>query len=265
MFSIILTLLGLVGLHYVKCTQCACATTNVHVRDGPGLSHTILTILFTDQCLSYKGHRQTVNETSWVNVDYHGHNGWIHEGFVTLSPCVSSNVTNKQLQLPGCPKIITRTEWGARDPISTYRKLHHPVKYMFIHHGASDFCFTRTDCIQMMKNYQTYQIDFLGFTDIGYSFVVGEDGNVYEARGWDAVGAHTYGYNDVGLAICVIGDFTNRVPNDAAVNAVKQMIACGLSNGKLSNTYLLRGARDVETTASPGEKLYDLIKTWPHY
>jgi hypothetical protein len=38
-----------------------------------------------------------------------------------------------------------------------------------------------------------------GFTDIGYSFVVGEDGNVYEARGWDAVGAHTYGYNDVGL------------------------------------------------------------------
>ena len=29
--------------------------------------------------------------------------------------------------------------------------------------------------------------------------MVGEDGNVYEGRGWDQVGAHTYGYNTVGL------------------------------------------------------------------
>ena len=35
--------------------------------------------------------------------------------------------------------------------------------------------------------------------DIGYSFVVGEDGNAYEARGWMAVGAHTYRYNRVGV------------------------------------------------------------------
>lgn len=39
----------------------------------------------------------------------------------------------------------------------------------------------------------------LGWWDIGYSFMVGEDGNVYEGRGWDQVGAHTYGYNTVGL------------------------------------------------------------------
>lgn len=39
----------------------------------------------------------------------------------------------------------------------------------------------------------------IGWNDIGYSFVVGEDGNVYEARGWDSIGAHTKGYNSVGL------------------------------------------------------------------
>lgn len=38
-----------------------------------------------------------------------------------------------------------------------------------------------------------------GWWDIGYSFMIGEDGNVYEGRGWDEVGAHTYGYNSVGL------------------------------------------------------------------
>lgn len=39
------------------------------------------------------------------------------------------------------------------------------------------------------------------YSDIEYSFVVGEDGNVYEARGWDAVGAHTLGHNHDGLGM----------------------------------------------------------------
>jgi peptidoglycan recognition protein len=29
-----------------------------------------------------------------------------------------------------------------------------------------------------------------GWSDIGYNFIVGEDGNVYEGRGWTKVGAH---------------------------------------------------------------------------
>ncbi|XP_060586631.1 peptidoglycan-recognition protein SC2-like [Ruditapes philippinarum] len=265
MYIVLSLIVGLFCARYAECAQCACATTNVHVRDGAGTTHTILTTLATGHCLTFKGHRQTVSGASWVNVDYHGKNGWIHEGYVTISHCGSSSTTNNHVQLAGCPHIITRAEWGARASTSVHGKLHLPVKYMFIHHGASGFCHTKADCIQKVKSYQNYHMDGHGWSDIGYSFVVGEDGNVYEARGWDAVGAHTYGYNSVGLAICVIGDFTSRVPNDAALNAVKQLIACGLANGKLSSTYLLRGHRDVGQTACPGQKLYDLIQTWPHY
>lgn len=29
--------------------------------------------------------------------------------------------------------------------------------------------------------------------------MVGEDGNVYEGRGWSKIGAHTYGYNFNGI------------------------------------------------------------------
>ena len=48
-----------------------------------------------------------------------------------------------------------------------------------------------------------------GWSDIGYSFLVGGDGNIYEGRGWDRVGAHTSGYNSVGLAWSYIGSFTS--------------------------------------------------------
>ena len=57
----------------------------------------------------------------------------------------------------------------------------------------------------------SFEFDFIhiGWWDIGYSFLIGEDGNVYEGRGWDVVGAHTKGYNDVGLAFSILGNFTS--------------------------------------------------------
>ena len=66
-------------------------------------------------------------------------------------------------------------------------------------------------------------------------------------------------------AICVIGDFTDHVPNDLALNAVQQMIECAAANGKIVTDYILKGHRDVGTTACPGTEYYKLLQTWPHY
>lgn len=68
-----------------------------------------------------------------------------------------------------------------------------------------------------------------GWCDIGYSFLVGEDGRGYEGRGWRYVGAHTSGYNSVGHAICTMGDFMSVRPNDAAMMAVQHLIDCCLN------------------------------------
>jgi hypothetical protein len=65
--------------------------------------------------------------------------------------------------------------------------------------------------------------------------------------------------------ICVIGDFSNNVPNEAAQNAVKQLITCSKSNDKLLSTYTIRAHRDLKNTECPGQKFYDVIKTWSRY
>jgi len=49
-----------------------------------------------------------------------------------------------------------------------------------------------------------------GWIDIGYHFVVGEEGNVYERRGWTSVGAHAAGCNSRSIGIAFIGDFTGK-------------------------------------------------------
>ena len=51
-----------------------------------------------------------------------------------------------------------------------------------------------------------------------YSFLIGGDGNVYEGRGWNVEGAHTYNFNDVGYGICFIGDFMEVLPEQSAQN-----------------------------------------------
>ena len=69
------------------------------------------------------------------------------------------------------------------------------------------YCIMFTIILMASKCY----LYFLGWSDIGYSFLVGEDGNVYEGRGFDREGAHTQGYNNVGLAWSFMGSFTSSV------------------------------------------------------
>lgn len=42
------------------------------------------------------------------------------------------------------------------------------------------------------------------------SFLIGNDGNVYEGAGWNKVGAHTLGYNRKSIGIAFIGDFSGK-------------------------------------------------------
>ncbi|XP_062577288.1 peptidoglycan recognition protein 1-like [Saccostrea cucullata] len=102
------------------------------------------------------------------------------------------------------------------------------------------------------------------WSDIGYSFLVGNDGNVYEGRGWSRVGAHTSGYNN-DLAASFIGTFTDQLPISAALNAAKNLIQCGVDKGYIKSSYTLHGHRDVSSTTCPGNMLYAEIRKWPHY
>ena len=72
-----------------------------------------------------------------------------------------------------------------------------------------------------------------GWSDIGYSFLIGEDGRVYEGRGWGVVGAHTLHYNAVAYGFCVIGNYMDRAPDQAALGALQAVINCGVKKVSL--------------------------------
>ncbi|XP_072043746.1 uncharacterized protein [Amphiura filiformis] len=162
---------------------------------------------------------------------------------------------------------VTRSGWGARDPSDPHTTISTPVEYVFIHHTVTSECSTQSACSTTIQGIQNYHMDDKEWKDIGYSFLAGGDGQIYEGRGWDKEGAHTAGYNSVGLAFSFIGDFSSKLPDTAALKAVANAIQCGVKNGYIQSNYKLRGHKQMGTnTFCPGNKLYgEIVQKWPNW
>ncbi|KAK2916790.1 hypothetical protein QQF64_025402 [Cirrhinus molitorella] len=167
-----------------------------------------------------------------------------------------------------CPSIMTRAQWGAAAFIGSPSYLSLPVPYLFIHHTYSPSrpCTTFDQCASDMRSMQQYHQQTNGWSDIGYSFVAGSDGNMYEGRGWNWVGAHTSGYNSQGYGVCFIGDYTSVLPITSAMNMVRyDFTSCAIDGGRLSSSYSLYGHRQASSTECPGNTLYREIQNWANW
>lgn len=162
-------------------------------------------------------------------------------------------------------RIVNRRTWLAQPPARANNPLHVPVPYVVILHTATENCSTQADCIFIVRHVQTFHIESNGWNDIGYSFLVGGDGNVYEGRGWDTEGAFALGYNRKAIGIAFIGTFTAELPVPKQIQAGKQLIDLGVDLNKISPDYKLLAHRQLSPTESPGQAFFELLKTWPHW
>ncbi|EDS27551.1 peptidoglycan recognition protein-lc [Culex quinquefasciatus] len=164
-------------------------------------------------------------------------------------------------------RIVTRNEWLAQPPREKLDDLKLPVHKVIIAHTATEECSTQSQCVAMTSRIQGFHMapDSKNFSDIGYNFLVGADGNAYEGRGWDKQGAHTKGFNKGSICIAFIGTFTDVEAPLTQLSAARQLMALGVELGKVHEHYRLYGHRQLAPFESPGRKLYEVIKTWPHW
>jgi N-acetylmuramoyl-L-alanine amidase len=94
---------------------------------------------------------------------------------------------------------VTRDEWLAQPANDGVSKLELPAGRVIISHSATDVCMTQAACTFRTRFIQTFHIESRQWSDIGYNFLLGGDGNVYDGRGWDQEGAHTKGKRTANL------------------------------------------------------------------
>ncbi|KAM7246670.1 hypothetical protein CapIbe_002968 [Capra ibex] len=189
--------------------------------------------------------------------------------------CLSSqqNASLKEV----CPLIVQRSAWDARE--AHCPEMNQPAQYVIIIHTAGRTCNRSDECRVLVQDIQSSFMDRLDSCDIGYksdidtmetkavlkSFLVGQDGIIYEGVGWSVQGSHTPSYNDIALGLAFMGTFSGSPPNAAALEAAENLIQCSVIKGHLVSDYLLVGHSDVTNVLSPGRALYNVIKTWPHF
>ncbi|XP_020816696.1 peptidoglycan-recognition protein LC isoform X2 [Drosophila serrata] len=161
--------------------------------------------------------------------------------------------------------IIGIKSWGGMPTRGTLTPLNLPVSRVIISDTPPDVCETRASCSYWARVTQSRHMDTFNWPQMGYNFLVGGDGRIYEGRGWNIEGAHTRDNNNNSIGISFMGNFRRIVPSPKSLEACQLLIEQGVRLKKLSPDYQLLGHRQLTGTLMPGEELYRSIQTWPHW
>jgi len=188
------------------------------------------------------------------------------------------------------PSIISRAGWGSPDPYGNLFKgttrywdpAYYPVKQIFLHHTVFNNTSDPAAAVRAVWEYHTYT---RGWGDIGYNYLIDQQGRVYEGRfGGDNVTAgHVYTFNNRSLGVAVLGCFQSNnsacagapPPSPTMINSLTTFLAwkstnyeidptathtfCGTSSCKTLKT--IASHRDANATACPGNLIYDKMST----
>lgn len=121
--------------------------------------------------------------------------------------------------------IVEREAWGARPPRSRVLVTWDRSVRLHLHHTATAAHPPGTPqrhVAGLVRAIQNHHMFTNGWSDIGYGWLVDEDGRVYVGRGIEVQGAHAPGRNDE-PSVALIGDYRNRRPTRAQELAVQRL------------------------------------------
>lgn len=102
--------------------------------------------------------------------------------------------------------------------------------WLIIHHtGGSDtkpLADTSHHTFDMVNNdhkARGFPKSSLGF-HIGYHYFIDKNGGITQGRLEKDIGAHTIGYNDKSIGICLAGNFDATLPTEAQINALRAIL-----------------------------------------
>lgn len=182
------------------------------------------------------------------------------------------------------PALRSRRDWGADESLREGRPVMcRTIQQVHVHHTASGNDYSRSDVPGLIRGFYRYHTQSLGWSDLGYNFLVDRFGRTWVGRaggpGRPVRGAHTLGFNHTSVGVAVIGNFEgHRVP-DRVVRALVRLAAWKLDAygrkprgtarvySKGSDRFgtgwvelkVIDGHRDTNQTACPGQELYERL------
>lgn len=151
--------------------------------------------------------------------------------------------------------VVTRAQWGARNPGRVCGSSHTP-RNITVHHTVTPNNDSLSPAARM-RQIQAFHIDGNGWCDVGYHFMVGIDGRVYEGRNnWLRTGAHVRVANRDNVGINLVGNFMSFEPREVQMEGGARIIAwLAQRHGIALDRNRVRGHQEWMATACPGTRL----------
>jgi hypothetical protein len=146
------------------------------------------------------------------------------------------------------PELITKAAWGGLPPNHNstgengffsaensdgWRVYDQPLTDVYntvvVHHSVV----YEGDDLSTMLAVQTLHREQNNWADVGYHYLIGKSGAVYEGRDIRARGAHVAGYNTGTIGVCLLGNFEEDTPPPVQIAAAHTLI------GWLATTFAL--------------------------
>ncbi|WP_432495545.1 N-acetylmuramoyl-L-alanine amidase [Kineococcus gypseus] len=130
----------------------------------------------------------------------------------------------------GQPVIRSRADWGADETLRKSAPAYSgTIKAVVVHHTADGGSYSQAQVPAVIRGMYRYHTVTLGWSDLGYNFVVDRFGGIWEGRAGGTtqpvVGAHAGGFNTDTFGVSMMGDFTSVAPTAACLESVAQVIA----------------------------------------
>ncbi len=134
----------------------------------------------------------------------------------------------------GKPPVIPVGTWRTGLTPPKDRPVATAVRFVIVHHAEGSN--TATDYVNVVRSIYVYHTQSNGWNDVGYNFLIAQDGTVFEGRdgqglldGDNVQGAHFCGNNGGTMGICLLGGYMTAQPTDAAMAALTKLTAWKLN------------------------------------
>lgn len=169
-------------------------------------------------------------------------------------------IQNQSRQM-GSLEVRSRGSWGAGrinqgdiDPMGL-------VQRITVHHTALLPGMKSKSDAEFVNHVYKYHTKQKGWADIGYHYLIGRDGHLYEGRLEKYQGAHAgKNNNERNLGVALIGDFNQKSPSSNQLRTLEVFLREKMSEYGVSPNKVF-GHKDLKATECPGDFLYrDLQK-----
>lgn len=173
------------------------------------------------------------------------------------------------------PNMTSRAAWGAKPPnnealfefgfygednpigwreyTEDLREINNTV---VVHHSV----LYEGDDLDTVREVQRLHQDDRLWADVGYHYLVGKNGMVYEGRPVEVRGVHVGGYNTGTIGVCLLGNFVEDQPTQSQINAAQALIQWLATRFDLSH---LAGHKNFnDGTQCPGDNLLSYLEVF---